>query len=227
VKVGFFLVDNGSVDAACGAVCAGAMARSVKATMPGVPVVQLTDERTAAVAVVDEVLRLPDEPMARLRMRHQMSVDGEWLFVDTDIIFQKDVRKVFEEPFDVALTTRNWKHLRRAAGFAERMPFNVGVVFSRCPAFWKDVYKRLGKLSQESQQWMGDQQAICDLVGDAPKYQIAFLKGSRYNLPPAYEDDDEGVNQKMIRSASILHYKGVGRKAMLLERIRREGAGCA
>jgi hypothetical protein len=227
VKVGFFLVGTQSVDSSIGAVCAGALVQSVRRSMPGVPVVQMTDEGTAAVPGVDEVLRLPTEPLALLRMRHQSAVTGEWLFVDTDVYIQRDVRNVFADPFDIALTTRNWPHLKVAGGFTERMPFNIGVVFSRCPAFWADIHERLSGMSPEWQEWMGDQQAVCDLVGEKPKYKIAFLKGSRYNLPPAVTDDAEGTSAKMTAKASILHFKGAGRKAMMLDLIRREGGECA
>jgi hypothetical protein len=226
VTVGFFLVDGGSVDGSIGAVCAEALTRSVRQSMPGVPVVQFTDETTQAVDGVDEARRLPSEPMARLRMRHHASVKGEWLFVDSDVIVQKDVRGVFEKPFDVAITTRNWEHLRRANGFTDRMPFNVGVVFSRCHKFWKDAYVALGKLSKESQEWMGDQQAICDLVAHS-RYRFAFLKGSRYNFPPYVSEKHGEVDPNAVeesarieRKAHIVHYKGIERKALMLQRIR-------
>ena len=223
MTVGFFLVDTGSVDGALGVVCAAALVRSVRASMPGVAVVQFTDEQTAAVAGVNEVRRLPAEPMARLRMRHHAQAKGEWLFVDSDVLIQRDVRKVFAGPFDVALTTRNWKHLTPAEGFARRMPFNVGVVFSRTPGFWRAVYDRVLHMPEELQHWMGDQQAICDLVASGPKFTIAYLKGSKYNLPPALVDDADGLNQRLQAKASILHFKGLERKTLLLARIRKEG----
>lgn len=226
MQVGCFLVDTQSVDSALGVICAEALIRSVRATMPGVPVVQFTDERTAAVSGVDVVARLPLEPLARLRVRHQAACEGDWLFVDTDVVIQRDVRPVFDQSFDIAITTRNWKHLKVAVGFSERMPFNTGVVFSRCPAFWQDVYKRLGKLPAEAQAWMGDQQAICDLIASKPRYDIAFLKGSRYNLPPAMAPDDTELSAQLEAKASILHFKGGERKALLLQRIRREAAPC-
>lgn len=227
MNVGFFLVGTNSVDSSIGVVCAEALVRSVRQSMPKVPVVQLTDESTPAVAGVDEVRRLPTEPLALLRMRHQASVDGDWLFVDTDVYIQRDVRKVFAAPFDIALTTRNWPHLKVAAGFTERMPFNIGVVFSRCPAFWRDIYTRVQAMTPEWQEWMGDQQAVCDLASEHPTYHVAFLKGSSYNLPPAMPGDEDAVSERMVAKASILHYKGASRKALMLEMIRRGDRPCA
>lgn len=220
MTVGFFLVQNGSVEALIGQMCAQALARSVRRVMPGVPVVQFTDETSDGVPDVDEVRRLPPEPLARLRMRHQASVTGEWLFVDSDVLVQRDVRPVFAEPFDIALTTRNWPHLRPSAGFTERMPFNTGVAFSRHAKFWRAAYDRVCNMPRDLQDWMGDQQAICDLVV-TPKIKLRLLKGSRYNLPPALDGDAE-TNAELERKAHILHFKGVERKALLLDRIRRE-----
>lgn len=221
MTVGFFLVDNGSVDASLGFTCADALTASVHQSMPGVGVVQFTDERTDAVRDVDDVRRLPIEPLAVLRMRHHAAVSGEWLFVDSDVIVQRDVRDVFQQPFDVALTTRDWTHLKVAAGFSERMPYNVGVVFSRTRSFWKEALKRVALMEESARNWMGDQQAICDITRTS-RYRIALLKGSRYNYPPALVPDADGEKQQ--RKAHIVHYKGSERKGLLLERIRRDKA---
>lgn len=226
MTIGFFLVNNGSLDAALGVTCAEALIDSAKRTMPTVPVVQFTDETTEAVEGVDEVRRKPAEPMAVLRMRHHASVEGDWLFVDSDVIFQREVQHVFADRFDVAITTRNWSHLKPAVGFSERMPFNVGVVFSRCRPFWKRVLERVTAMPDDAQQWMGDQQAVCDVVADRKlRFHVKFLKGSKYNLPPSMEDGN-ALSAELERKANIIHYKGTERKALLMERLRSE-AGCA
>jgi hypothetical protein len=225
VTVGFFLVDTGTVESSCGLVCAEGLVQSVHATMPGVPAVQLTDERTPAVPGVQAVRRLPTAPMAVLRLAHQAAVTGAWLFVDSDVVIQRDVRDVFHQQFDVALTTRNWPHLKLAAGFSERMPFNVGVVFSRSQAFWRDAEALVRQMPDDLQHWMGDQQAICDLVATG-RFTLALLKGTRYNLPPAADADRTPATEKMERKAFIIHYKGVSRKTQMLARLKRDGA-CA
>jgi hypothetical protein len=219
VNIGFFLVDTGTVDSALGIVCATALMNSARQAMPHARVVQFTDEQSPSVAGVDEVRRLPVEPMALLRMKHHASVTGEWLFVDSDVYFQHDVTSVFEQKFDVALTTRDWPHLKKAQGFSDRMPFNVGVVFSRSHKFWRDVYKRVADMPKAEREWMGDQQAICDMVTGS-RYRFAFLKGSRYNFPPSM--DDSKASNKLLRKALIVHYKGPERKALLLNRLNDE-----
>lgn len=209
MSVGFYHVERQSVASDVGYLCARALVKSVRVSMPGVKVVQFTDLASTAVKGVDAVRRKPSEPMALLRMRHQAGVEGEWLFVDTDVIIQKSCRPVFKRSFDIAVTTRNWPHLKAAVGFSERMPFNSGVMFSRCPRFWGEAYTRLRQLDEEKQQWMGDQEVICEMVTEDPlRYHVRHLSGTQYNFPPVVRDDvaDAAVTQEQ---AYIVHYKGL------------------
>lgn len=224
MTVGFFYVDVGTDESKDVAVCAAALVRSVRQTMPGVEVVHLTDPDTTPITGVDAVRRVDPEPMALMRFRHQSRVDGDWLFVDSDVLFQRDVRTVFDRAFDVAVTTRNWPHLRAAVGFTDRMPFNTGVVFSRSRAFWHEAVARLKQLSPDAQAFMGHQEVICDMVAEG-RYHVKTLKGSHYNCPPAMRSTDDFIRgEAMVRKAAIVHYKGLGRKASMLKRIRREAA---
>jgi lipopolysaccharide biosynthesis glycosyltransferase len=200
---------------------------SVAATMPDVAVVQFTDEKTPPVDGAFEVIRGKRRPMALMRFWHQSQVKGDWLFVDTDVVFQRDVRSVFDQPFDIAVTVRDWPHLKRASGFAERMPFNAGVVFSRTRKFWSRAYKRLLEMPVELHDFMGHQQVICDLVTEK-RFHVAYVKGSRYNCPPYIDGGKPGgdpdLSAAMEQQAAILHYKGPVRKALMLDRLRSEGA---
>ncbi len=226
MTVGVFYVDIGTKESREVAVCAAACVRSVRRTMPGTDVVHLTDETTAPVAGAEAVNRVPAGPMALMRFEHQSRVVGDWLFIDSDVLFQRDVRAVFDRPFDVAVTTRNWKHLKPAAGFTDRMPFNTGVVFSRAQAFWVEALDRLRILSPDAQAFMGHQEVICDMVADG-RYHVAHLKGSHYNCPPAMRKaDDFPLSARMVKKAAIVHYKGLGRKHAMLKRIEREAASC-
>lgn len=226
MKIGFFLVDPPNDLQNDGALYARVLVRSAKKRMPGTPIVQFTDMTSKPVKGVDEVRRKPSEPMALLRMRHQSGVEGEWLFVDTDVVIQRSVHKVFEDQgFDVAVTSRNWSHLREAVGFAGRMPFNTGVMFSRRPSFFAEAYGRLRELTPDLQQWMGDQEVICDMVqGEDCRYQVKRLKGSRFNFPPYIAPKAEVETQA---EAYIVHYKGPHRKPMLMKRVRQELGRCA
>jgi hypothetical protein len=227
VTVGFLHVE--AEPNADGRTCAVGMVASCKRAMPNVPVVQFSDKHTPAIDGVDDVRRLPMESLALLRFRHQAAVAGEWLFLDTDVIVQKDVRKVFHGVFHLALTTRNWKHLKPAYGFSERMPFNAGVIFSRSHAFWQDCLEVLETSDVHDQQFMGHQQIICD-VAQSGRYRVAYVKGSTYNCPPFVEGGKEGgdpdLSRRLVANAHIVHYKGAARKPMLLKRISQEFA-CA
>lgn len=215
MTIGFYLLDTGTLDSLCGYACARALTRSVRAVMPGVSVVQFTDDDSPGVCGVDEVLRMRREKMARLRMRHHSNVSGDWLFVDTDVLFQRDVRNVFDQPFDLAVADREWDHVKPAAGFTERMPINMGVVFSRVPAFWAECHARLKELPKEKQRWMGDQEVFCELIAEG-RYDVRHLPGAVYNFPPATDDEDiSGLELE----AAIVHFKGPQRKPLMLRRI--------
>lgn len=225
MRIGFFHVDTDRE--ACGLMrlCARGLVKSARKTMPGVEIVHFTDLTTKGIKGVDEVRRKPSEPMGLLRIRHNAGVPGEWVFVDTDVYFQESVQHVFKLDFDVAVTQRDWSHLKAAGGFSDRMPFNTGVVFSRCPRFWSDVYTRMrDTLEPEQQEWMGEQQAICDVAGETDRYAIRQLPGSRFNFPPAVPGLKPVSRQE---DAAILHYKGPDRKRLMVKRIEREFGRCA
>lgn len=223
MKIGFFHVDNGTEAAAQGYLWAKAMIHSARNVMPLVPIVHFTDLKSAAVKGVDAVRRKPSEPMGLLRIRHNAGVDGDWLFVDTDVLFQQKVTQVFKKAeFDIAVTSRNWSHLHAASGFSQRMPFNTGVVFSRCPHFWSDVYTRMRLLDADKQNWMGEQETICAVAQEAietKRYAIKLLNGARYNFPPVVPGA-KPTSEELEAAAAIVHYKGPDRKAMLLAKIK-------
>ena len=172
--------------------------------MPGVEVHHLTDGRCKKLEGVDGVVRRDgDIPMAIRRMTLHSMCDGEWLFVDSDVLVQKDVRDVFDDKaFDVALTNRDGTITNEAA-YAKVMQFNVGVVFSRSPAFWKVVVQHLRTVPSRFQEWEGDQRVICALVRQGNHgFNVKILPGLKYNFPPASQDDPR------LENASIQHFKG-------------------
>lgn len=200
--------------------------RSAKAFMPMVKVVQFTDQESAPIKGVDKVRRKASEPMAMLRMRHHASVNGDWLFVDTDVVFQRTVRKVFDEAtWDIGITTRDWDHLKAATGFSQQMPFNTGVVFSRNHHFWREVYRRLRLLPKADREWMGDQQVIGELVADNLEmrwFQIRYFNGATYNYPPTIPQ--KKTSKEQFQQAAIVHYKGPTRKPMMLAKHTKDDA---
>lgn len=209
MKVGFYLVWKHQP---VFYVMADAMIRSVRKHMPGVEIVQMTDSASPAVVGVDAVQRLPEAPLSVLRSKHYASVDGKWLFLDTDVIVQEDVRRVFDLAFDVAVTDRHTPKLEPK--IEEKMPFPAGVVFSRCAAFWQAVHEEVLAQGVAATEWYGDQMALATVIRRG-QFRHIVLSGSIYQLPPKTADED-------LTQAALVHYKGPTRKPFLLDRIRQE-----
>lgn len=211
MNVGFYLTSGD----APGYVYADSLVRSIRRTMPDVPVHQFTDLTSPSVWGIDATHRLPQAPLAILRSEHYASVTGEWLFMDTDCMVQHDVRDVFNGPFDIAVTDRNWPHLPPLAdSFTSLMPYCAGVVFSRCPLFWERVHALVVAMPIKEQKWFADQKAMCDLLA-VGAFPFKVLAGSRYQFPPA----QDGLCSE---DADIVHYKGPDRKKFLMARIHQE-----
>jgi hypothetical protein len=67
-------------------VCARLLVRSAQYFMPGLEIVQLTDEKSPVVPGVDAVRRLPHGRMLERRLEHYAGCDGEWMLFDTDTV---------------------------------------------------------------------------------------------------------------------------------------------
>ncbi len=207
MKIGFYVVDKGPRSKIHFSV-AESLIESVNRVMPGTEVWQFTDENSPEVLGVTGVKRIPGEmPMAVRRMLHHASVEGDWLFVDSDVVLQKDVRDVFDQPFDVALTDRIGTDME-GSKYALAMPCNMGVTFSRCPRFWETARRRLMKLPKPYQEWEGDQIVVCSMAQDElEEFEILMLPGRVYNYPPS--------GTESLEHAAIVHYKGKARKYLL------------
>ena len=179
-----------------------------KHTMPGIEVCHFTDESTKAL-VGASVMRLErDCPMAVLRMRHHQA-SGEWLFIDVDVLVERDVSDIFDASFDIAIASRVRNDGMSSQGL-RIMPHNMGVVFSRSPAFWHRAERELLTYDSKLQEWMGDQLAVCKLVKEG-KFDVRILPGEEYNYPPFGPDEVK---------ASIVHYKG-RRKPWMVDNAKR------
>lgn len=169
---------------------------SVRATMPGVEIVHLTDDKTPAMC---EARRIGgDLPMAVRRITHHAELEGDWLFIDTDCIVIKDVRHVFDEDFSIAVTDRKGSIWEKSP-YGMVMPYNMGVTFSCGPEFWGLVLKYLKTLPAQYQQWEGDQRVVCELIRAGHPARV--LPGRVYNFTPEKLGDS-------LEHAAIVHAKG-------------------
>ncbi len=183
---------------------------SCRQAMPGVGIVQFTDDRTFPVVGVDATLRGPNGPVAlRCLEAYESAGDGDWLFLDSDTEVKADVRSVFALSFDVAVAERRGTLLPKEEGtkFMARMPHNKGVVFSRCRKFWHDAALWLRGCDDAKHEWMGDQLALNAMIA-AGDFDVSVLS-SAYNYPPKSKTDD-------VSGKAILHFKGP-RKQWALE----------
>lgn len=187
-----------------------ALVRSVRRAMPGVSLTHFTDLTTEKIAGVDEVVRRSPLPIATARLDAYGSVSGEWLFIDSDVLVQQDVRDVFDQAFDIALADRRGTIRPQDEGTKTiaSMPFNSGAVFSRTQAFWQATLERISELSEKRQAWMGDQQALCDVIAEG-RFDVRILS-NRYNYPPHRQDED-------VSDKAILHFKGTERKYWMVD----------
>lgn len=190
-------------------ILADILVRSVRAVMPGVPVVQFTDERSPAVSGVDAVRRKPNGKMLERRLEHYADCHGDWLMVDTDVVIEREVRQVFASPFDVALCDRDWPHVAPTPALTEEMPFNTGVVFSRSPEFWQRVLTVWRAYPDEQKDWLSEQRAVAQVVR-SQAFRVRILPGSVYNYPPAADGE-------VPASVAVQHFKGP-RKAWMRKR---------
>lgn len=190
---------------------AALMVASVRRHMADVSVVQMSPEGTARTPGVTAVAFQPPQPrIARAVLEAYASVAGNWLLLDTDVLVLRDVREIFRfADFDIAVAERagTFKPGEEGSKFMTQMPYNKGVVFSRSQAFWAAAVERIATMRPERQEWMGDQQAMCDVIA-SQQFRI-FRLPNRFNYPPATPVD--GADK------AILHFKGP-RKAWMAGR---------
>jgi hypothetical protein len=149
--------------------------------------------------------RAPDAPLA---------------FLDSDILFCRDIVPLFAEEFDVALT---WRVDRE-------MPFNGGVIFvnNKRRQAGQMFFEALEDIYREKQrgrlEWYGDQYALTELVGILPE-RLASLpahesRGIRFRFLPCELYNETPPNSFLTllcgpRGAFLLHFKAALRRYMV------------
>jgi hypothetical protein len=188
------------------------MVASARRAMPGVPIKMLTDPATPALDFVDEVLRKPIKGWAWITWLCDFcaQIDGQVLYMDTDVVIQRDLRPMFNVPFDVMLTSRGPKNIE-----GREMPFLFGVVPYRTREFWLEVRDRVFAMPHgDDQNWWGSQVAACDMWVEEQngrgKWKIAVVGCDPHNFTPKNAEDKPADKW-------VLHYKGRKRKKWMLE----------
>jgi alpha-N-acetylglucosamine transferase len=184
------------------------MVASVKQVMPEAKVIQMSDVESPLVKGADAVIRMPyDGYLMTFRLKHLAELRGRWITLDTDIIVKKDLRHVFDQPFDVALTKREGVILDGDnINIAAMMPYNAGVMFSTSYIFWQNAVKTLVKMPESAHKWWGDQLALRMMV-DCGKFDVLELPCDEYNYSPSKETERKDVY--------VYHFKGKRKDWML------------
>lgn len=195
------------------------MVASARRAMPDARIVHLADEVTPPVAGVDEVLRLPYDGMYLMtfRLAHFAQLQPcQAVFLDTDVIVQRDLSLLFQSNFDVALTKRENIGLDpQGVDVAAAMPYNTGVMLSKPSGwdFWRNAWKCCETFPDEVRRWWGDQFAIKAVAEIAP-LAILELPCDIYNYSPGLETEN-------VSDRFVVHYKGE-RKPWMVRRALAE-----
>lgn len=169
---------------------------SARKMMPNATILQLAGHNFLDIGA-DDVVFMKDLN----RYEHQSLVPGETLFLDVDVIVQKDVSNVFNDDFDAAFCLRSKFDVNNPPS-PERRPYNGGVVFARTPEFWRVM----------ATYWETAGRPIDDIfLGHfiaKGLFNVKNLPGVYYNYTPQIEGED-------VSDKAIVHYKGVKKPWML------------
>lgn len=228
--------------------------RSIRAKSPGSRITLLTDPFTNIHARYPDVIAFRDASIrpefimyerARLYGEHvaRRAHEGSMtplVFLDIDIIVNRDLGGVFAAAFDVGLTCRLRQgvilNARGLPANTQESPINGGVLFARptvaAAEFFREqmhVYDRLHAegniphaMAKDIRKWGGDQFALMAMVGrelfakrsETLKYgeaTVRFFDCGTYNFTP---DADTQMSHAMLADKYILHMKGPRKKLM-------------
>lgn len=167
---------------------------SVRAAMPQAEIWHLTDENGPEIEGVDNTLRVQVEGTFCYRRCYiQSLVLGDTLFIDTDVEVKEDVSHVFNDDFDVAVTTDMHPGTKGII-------YNSGVTFSRSPRFWSELSERLGEF--EFPDWHVSEREFSAYASSC-SLKIKVLPGEEYNYVPAADGDFGG---------KIIHFRGLRKR---------------
>lgn len=187
------------------------MVASVRAAMPHANIVQMTDLDTEKIVGVDDVIRKrwDQKFLMPYRLMHLKEFPpANAIFLDADVVVQKDLRCLFQDEFDIGLTYRDETDpsLRKSPEAYRMMPFNAGVMLSRASGmdFWAEAYNVCLAMPEDRRLWFGDQLAIKEVAARST-LKVNQYPCAIYNYSPSRWDED-------LRDKFVIHYKGKNRK---------------
>jgi hypothetical protein len=199
MKICYYLEASANIFHELGA----ASIRQTKKMMPEVEIIHLAGPDTEPLEGATRVHRASFQGLNKFRHMaefHMSEPGSDVLVLDVDVLVQADLTAVFRRDFDLAVSYRHiWMKDR---------PYNGGVVFSRCPAFW----------AQLSEEWeLGgrkfDDSFFC-ATANCGKYRLYLLPGLEYNYIPVNEGED-------FSEKKVVHFAGP-RKAWMQKIVGQE-----
>lgn len=190
------------------------MVASARKHMPGIRVFMVTDHNTPALDGI-ETIRFNTEGHADWIpwLCHACSLmEGEVLYLDSDVVVQRDLRPILNVPGDLILPYRGMKTID-----GHLQPFIFGCVAYRTAEIWKEIRDRVNAMPRKERGWYGSQIAVFDMFMEEQngrgKWKIVPIPRDTYSYTPKDAEDAP-------KEAWSLHYKGKKRKAWMLEKWR-------
>lgn len=147
--------------------------------------------------LLDNEIRLDVKgPFSYRRSILQSKLKGDTLILGADTVIREDVSGIFDEDFDICLTT----DMRPGS---DGIKYNGDVIFCRRPEIWAEF----AEVVKDAEEWSGGEgwQTIEERFTrymDNLSCKVKVLPGEEYNYVPDYPEDESG---------KIIHYRG-GRK---------------
>jgi hypothetical protein len=175
---------------------------SVLTNMPFARIVQFTDLESPEVPGIHEVRRSDIKtPLWVHRWRAYSELEGDVVCLDTDVIVQRDLGKLFAFDWDIALTRRDKPvYDPNKVDITKTMPFNGGVLLSRSPRWLASLASTCEEINHLNQEWYTDQLAMAVCVR-SQKESCLHLPCEVYNFTP-------NAPRESVSHAWVVHYKG-------------------
>jgi hypothetical protein len=204
------------------------LCRSIRAHNPGAHIIQCSDGMTPQVAGADTVVRSEGDVRNLMLFRTSayanLPVTHPTLFLDTDMICLEPLDPTAAlNGGDVAVCLREYgrdtllnpdamgidlsEYVGRKLG--DVYPYIGCAVVTEGPDFWKSCLDEYLRLPAKFHKWFGDQEAIRNVV-NARLDRVRWLPESVYACLADVETDP-------TKRPKICHFKGPGRKQMMLD----------
>lgn len=162
-------------------------------------VLHFTDNST--ISPFRQSIPYADDMFGTYYAKHLSRLDDDpTIIADVDVIFKSDIRDLFQEKFDVALTLREGWY-----DGCGKTKYIGGFMLSRCGEYWKRVRDIVNQMPGPLRAWMGIQMALEIAARD---FHVWDLPEAVYNYAPKSADDP-------CDGARVVHYRGTRKYWML------------